>query len=94
MRATDLLTTLSIDFDYLTITGILLEFEGSLYPVAEMTIEEDALVFVPAAEGNKGMTVSQVTTALMLHRSKTLFKRHSEREKVYGYKIRMSDIVI
>ena len=94
MRATDLLTTLNIDFSYIEITQISLDIEGAIFGIARIDLTDEKLIFTPAKiQNNK--SVKEITTTLMLHKQKILYKqRGTELEKIYGYRIKDMSVIL
>lgn len=84
MRATDLLTILSIDLKAEAVKEIQLAFGDQLKPVAQLVSANDRLVLI-AAEGNQpAVEMKEIITQLMLHKHFKLYKQQQDPEPIYG----------
>lgn len=84
MRATDLLTILSIDLKAEAVKEIQLAFGDQLKPIGQLISTNQRLVLI-AAEGNQpAVEMKEIITQLMLHKHYKLYKQQREPEPIYG----------
>lgn len=84
MRATDLLTILSIDLKAETVKEIQLAFGEQLKPVGQIGSANERLVLV-ATEGNQpAVEMKEIITQLMLHKHLKLYKQQQDPVPIYG----------
>lgn len=92
MKAKDLLAAVNIDFQYLTIHSFLLEESEKLYPITNIQLQNDEMIFV--AGSGKPLELRDIITHLMLHKNWSLYKQRKNIVPIYGYQIDQQRIIL
>ena len=87
MRATELLTILSVDFKYGVVNEIKIEFKDQVYSIGQIIKNQDQLILVAAEATQQPITTKELVTTLMLNKPLKLIKRNKSSEIIYGCRI-------
>ncbi|GGD02155.1 hypothetical protein [Enterococcus wangshanyuanii] len=87
MRAMELLTILSVDFQHDVVQDIKVELQNKIAPIGKVEQQEGCLVLM-ATDGNmKPLTTKEIVTTLMLNKSLQLVKKAEISEPIYGCRV-------
>lgn len=84
MRATDLLTILSIDLKDERVKEIQLAFGNQLKPVGQLVSDKERLILIAAQEKQAPIEMKEIITQLMLHKHFKLYKQQQDTDPIYG----------
>ena len=94
MRATELLTIVSVDFQHDAVQEIKIELKDQVYSICQITKNQDQLVLVATEVAQKPIETKSLVTTLMLNKSLQLLKKKETSEMIYGYRIEKNWLIL
>ncbi|OTN83741.1 hypothetical protein A5819_003721 [Enterococcus sp. 7E2_DIV0204] len=94
MRATELLTILSVDFQHDAVQEIKIELKDQVYSIVQITKNQDQLILAAAEVTQKPLETKELVTALMLNKSLQLIKKKETSEMIYGCRIEKNWLIL
>ena len=94
MRATELLTILSVDFQHDAVQEIKIELKDQVYSIGQITKNQDQLILVAAEVTQKPIETKELVTTLMLNKSLQLLKKKETSEMIYGCRIEKNWLIL
>lgn len=94
MRATELLTILSVDFQHDAVQEIKIELKDQVYSIGQITKNQDQLILVAAEVTQKPIETKELVTTLMLNKSLQLLKKKESSEMIYGCRIEKNWLIL
>ncbi|MEI5992335.1 hypothetical protein A5881_003891 [Enterococcus termitis] len=94
MRATELLTILSVDFQHDAVQEIKIELKDQVYSIGQITKKQDQLLLVAAEVTQKPIVTKELVTTLMLNKSLQLLKKKETSEMIYGCRIEKNWLIL
>ncbi|MBO0474536.1 hypothetical protein IGL98_000402 [Enterococcus sp. DIV0840] len=94
MRATELLTILSVDFQHDAVKEIKIELKDQVYSIGQITKNQNQLVLVATEVAQKPIETKELVTTLMLHKSLQLLKKKETSEMIYGCRIEKNWLIL
>ncbi len=94
MRATELLTILSVDFQHDAVQEIKIELKDQVYSIGQIIKNQDQLILVAAEVTLKPIETKELVTTLMLNKSLQLLKKKETFEMIYGCRIEKNWLIL
>lgn len=94
MRATELLTILSVDFQHDVIQDIKVERQNKILPIGKIEQREGYLVLMAVEENMKPLETKEIVTMLMLNKPLQLVKMAENTEPIYGCRVVDQSLVL
>lgn len=93
MRATDLLTCLTIDFSDNHFETLLVQEKETFFFISGIKVQEQGLIFQTSLKFEERLSIREFSTQLMLHKELSLYKQTSTLSNVYGYRTNNNQII-
>lgn len=94
MRATELLTILSVDFQHDVVQDIKVELQNKISPIGKVERQEGCLVLI-ATDGNmKPLETKEIVTTLMLNKPLKLVKIGENIQPIYGCRVVGNSLIL
>ena len=94
MRATELLSILSIDFKYKAISKIKIEVKDQFYSIESVVKQQEELIFIASETNDHSIEIKELVTTLMLNKSQKLIKFKDKFEPIYGCRVVQDTLVL